>query len=87
MVARPLLSVRGSYALVLVLDRPDTPYQDCKKLEDQWRDYLRRELLAVQMMPGWIVHLDELGAQAYRQLAALPEALVYDRTVSAASGT
>ncbi len=87
LVARPLLSVRGSYALVLVLDRPDTPYQDCKKLEDQWRDYLRRELLAVQMMPGWIVHLDELGAQAYRQLEALPEALVYDRTVSAASGT
>ena len=79
LLARPLRSVRGSYALVLVLDRPGVHYQEAKKLEKQWRDYLERELLVCKLMPGWIVHLDELGPEAYKQLPEIPAALVYTR--------
>ena len=78
LLARPLRAVRGSHMLVLVLDRPGVHYQQNKKLEQQWRDFLERELLICKLMPGSIVHLDELGPDAGKRLGALQAALVFD---------
>ncbi len=80
LLARPLRSLPGAYALVLVLDRPGVHYQDNKRLELQWRGYLERELLLCKLVPLWITHVEELGPTALRQLAAMPWGLVYDRT-------
>ncbi|WP_313335251.1 hypothetical protein, partial [Comamonas sp.] len=79
LLARPLRSLAGAYALVLVLDRPGMHYQDNKRLELEWRGYLERELLLCKLMPLWITHVDALGPTGLRQLAAMPWGLVHDR--------
>ena len=84
-MARPLRALPGAYALVLVLDRPGVHYQDNKRLEQQWRGYLERELLLCKLMPLWLTHVDELGPTGLRQLAAMPWALLYDRSVQPAA--
>lgn len=85
LLARPLRALPGAYALVLVLDRPGVHYQENKRLEQQWRGYLERELLLCKLMPLWLTHVDELGPTALRQLAAMPWALWYDRSVQPAA--
>ncbi|MEG0114170.1 MAG: M48 family metallopeptidase [Comamonas sp.] len=85
LMARPLRALPGAYALVLVLDRPGVHYQDNKRLEQQWRGYLERELLLCKLMPLWLTHVDELGPTGLRQLAAMPWALLYDRSVQPAA--
>ncbi|QMV74982.1 hypothetical protein HS961_20245 [Comamonas piscis] len=85
LMARPLRALPGAYALVLVLDRPGLHYQENKRLEQQWRGYLERELLLCKLMPLWLTHVDELGPTALRQLAAMPWALLYDRSVQPAA--
>ncbi len=84
LLARPLQSVRGSQALVLVLDRPGVGYQEAQQWEEQLYTYLARELLVCKLLPVMLVNVDELGDKAskvYAALGAIPAALLYDRTV------
>ena len=83
LLTRPLQSVRGSHALVLVLDRPGVGYQEAQQWEAQLYTYLARELLVCKIMPVMLVNVDELGDKAskvYSVLEAIPAALLYDRT-------
>ena len=82
LLARPLQSMRGSQALLLVLDRPGVSYREDRLWHTQLRGYLERELLATRLMPLWLVSLDELGDKAHATLESIPAALFYDRTVT-----
>ncbi len=82
LLARPLQSMRGSQALLLVLDRPGVSYQEDRLWHAQLRGYLERELLATRLMPLWLASLDELGDKANAVLAGIPAALFYDRTAA-----
>lgn len=81
LLARPLQSMRGSQALLLVLDRPGVGYQEDRLWHAQLRGYLERELLVTRLMPLWLVSLEELGDKAGLVLSEIPAALFYDRTV------